>query len=86
VRLHQLGSQSGKSRRASIGAVLGASCILPGLDQDFFFGRDLKLRRQDYKVNFVGGFAASQLTTDYVVANGIHLPAKRRTYNRGLDR
>jgi hypothetical protein len=54
--------------------------------QDFFFGEDLKLRRHDYNVNIAGGFAAAQLTSDYVVANGIHLPTKRRAYTRGADR
>ncbi len=56
------------------------------LVQDFFFGDDLKLRRHDYNVNIAGGFAASQLTSDYVVVNGIHLPTKRRAYTRGTDR
>ena len=54
--------------------------------QDFFFGEDLKLRRHDYSVNIAGGFGAAQLTSDYVVANGIHLPTKRRAYTRGSDR
>jgi hypothetical protein len=54
--------------------------------QDFFFGEDLMLRRHDYNVNVAGGFAAAQLTSDYVVANGIHLPTKRRAYTRGNDR
>lgn len=54
--------------------------------QDFFFGEDLMLRRHDYSVNVAGGFPAAQLTSDYVVANGIHLPTKRRAYTRGTDR
>lgn len=54
--------------------------------QDFFFGEDLMLRRHDYSVNIAGGFPAAQLTSDYVVANGIHLPTKRRAYTRGSDR
>ena len=54
--------------------------------QDFFFGEDLMLRRHDYSVNIAGGFPAAQLTSDYVVANGIHLPTKRRAYTRGGDR
>ena len=54
--------------------------------QDFFFGDDLMLRRHDYTVNIAGGFAAAQLTSDYVVANGIHLPTKRRAYTRGPHR
>jgi hypothetical protein len=44
------------------------------------------LRRHDYTVNIAGGFAAAQLTSDYVVANGIRLPTRRRAYTRGNDR
>ena len=33
-----------------------------------------------------GGFAAAQLTSDYVTANGIRLPTRRRAYPRGPDR
>ena len=43
------------------------------------------LRRHDYSVNIAGGFRASQLTSDYVEANGIYLPTKRRAYTRGPD-
>ena len=56
------------------------------LIQDFFFDSDLKLRRHDYSLNIAGGFPAAQLTSDYVVADGIHLPSKRRAYTRGPDR
>ena len=35
------------------------------------------LRRHDYSVNIAGGFAAAQLTSDYVDANGIRFPSKR---------
>ena len=54
--------------------------------QDFFFSQDLRLRRHDYNVNIAGGFAASQLISDYIVADGVHLPSKRRAYMRGPDR
>ena len=54
--------------------------------QDFFFGKDFMLRRHDYNVNIAGGFGASQLASDYTVANGIRLPTKRRAYTRGPDR
>ena len=56
------------------------------LIQEFFFDTDLHLRRHDYSVNIAGGFPAAQLTSDYVVADGIHLPTKRRAYTRGPDR
>jgi hypothetical protein len=56
------------------------------LVQDFFFGEDLTLRRHDYSVNIAGGFAAAQLTSHYIEAGGIRLPARRRAYTRGPDR
>jgi hypothetical protein len=55
------------------------------LVQDFFFGEDLMLRRHDYSVNIAGGFGAAQLTSDYVTADGVRLPTKRRAYTRGPD-
>jgi hypothetical protein len=54
--------------------------------QDFFFGDDLMLRRHDYSVNIAGGFAAAQLTSNYIDADGIMLPGVRRAYTRGADR
>jgi hypothetical protein len=56
------------------------------LIQEFFVGEDLMLRRHDYSVNIAGGFAAAQLTSNYVDADGISLPTKRRAYTRGPDR
>jgi hypothetical protein len=55
------------------------------LVQEFYFGEDLMLRRHDYSVNIAGGFAAAQLTSEYVEADGIRLPTKRRAYTRGPD-
>jgi hypothetical protein len=49
-------------------------------------GQDLMLRRHDYSVNIAGGFAAAQLTTHHVTANGIAVPTRRRAYTRGPDR
>jgi hypothetical protein len=37
-------------------------------------------------VNIAGGFAAAQLTTHHVTANGIAVPTRRRAYTRGPDR
>jgi hypothetical protein len=53
--------------------------------QDFFFGDDLLLRRHDYNVDLAGGFQATQLVSDYIEADGIRLPGKRRTYLRNPD-
>jgi hypothetical protein len=43
------------------------------------------LRRHDYNVNIAGGFGASQLTSNYIQANDIRMPSKRRAYTRGPD-
>lgn len=53
--------------------------------QDFYFGNDLTLRRHDYNVDVAGGFAAAQIVHDYIVADGIRLPSKRRAFLRGPD-
>lgn len=54
--------------------------------QDFFFGDDFLLRRHDYNVDVAGGFDASQLVFDYIIADGIRLPGRRRAYTRNADR
>jgi hypothetical protein len=49
-------------------------------------GDDAAEEAQDYSVSIAGGFAASQLTSNYLVADGIRLPTRRRAYTRGPDR
>jgi hypothetical protein len=78
--------QEGKETWRVLRAYFPGSIETHNLIQDFFFGEDCMLRRHDYSVNIAGGFKAAQLTSDYVVANGIRLPSKRRAYTRGLDR
>ena len=56
-----------------------------GRIQDFYFADDLSLRRHDYTVDVAGGFAAAQIVDDYIAADGIRLPSKRRAYLRGPD-
>ena len=36
-------------------------------------------------VNIAGGFGGAQLTSNYIQANGIRLPSKRRAYTREPD-
>jgi hypothetical protein len=76
------GSEAWRVLRAYFPGSIETHCLV----QHFFFGEDLLLRRHDYSVNIAGGFGASQLTSDYVEANGIRLPTKRRAYTRGPDR
>src|SRR5258708_1792358 len=71
---------------SALRAYFPSSIETHNLAQHFFFGEDLMLRRHDYSVNIACGFAAAQLTSDYVTANGIRLPTRRRAYTRGPDR
>jgi hypothetical protein len=43
--------------------------------QKFYFGRDSLLRRHDYCVAIAGSFAAAQLTSKYIEADGVKLPS-----------
>ncbi|WP_226876772.1 hypothetical protein [Microbulbifer hainanensis] len=74
-------SEEWRVLRASFPGSIETHCLV----QDFYFDEDLRLRRHDYSVNIAGGFAAAQLTSDYVETNGIWLPTKRRAYARGPD-
>jgi hypothetical protein len=53
--------------------------------QDFYFGEDFLLRRHDYKVDISGRLPAAQYVGDYVEADGLRMPGKRRAYRRGPD-
>ncbi|HTF79911.1 MAG TPA: hypothetical protein VK620_37320 [Bradyrhizobium sp.] len=87
VRVEETESwQEGGETWCVLRAYFPGSIETHSLVQDFFFGEDLMLRRHDYSVNIAGGFAAAQLTSDYVTANGIRLPTRRRAYPRGPDR
>jgi hypothetical protein len=54
--------------------------------QRFYFGPDGLLRRHDYHVDVAGSFASAQLTTDYIEADGIKLPSRRRAFAMGPGR
>lgn len=53
--------------------------------QDFYFGSDFLLRRNDYHVDVAGSFPAAQYVDRIVEVQGIMLPARRRAYVRGPD-
>ena len=54
-------------------------------EQDFYFGPDFLLRRHDYHVDVAGGFPAAQYVSNFIEAQGIRLPGRRRAYLRGPD-
>lgn len=50
--------------------------------QDFYFGEDFLLRRHDYSVDISGALPAAQYVHDYIEADGLRMPSKRRAYRR----
>ena len=42
-----------------------------------------RMRRHDYNVDIAGGYAAAQLTTDYLEVDGMKLPMRRRAISWG---
>ncbi len=53
--------------------------------QDFYFGDDFLLRRHDYNVDVSGGLPAAQYVHDYIEAEGLRMPGKRRAYRRDAN-
>jgi hypothetical protein len=48
--------------------------------QEYFFGDDMLLRRQDYTLDIAEGLRVANYAQDIVDVNGIKLPSKRRAY------
>jgi hypothetical protein len=75
----------GHSRCGILRAEFPDSIATHSRTQDFHFVDDGLLRRHDYNVDIAGGFGAAQIVEDYIEADGIRLPSKRRAYLRGTD-
>ncbi|MCA1381012.1 MULTISPECIES: hypothetical protein [Bradyrhizobium] len=55
------------------------------LEQDFYFGPDMLIRRHDYHVQIAGNFPAAQYFSEPVVIDGITIPTRQRAYLRDRD-
>ncbi len=53
--------------------------------QDFYFGKDFLLRRHDYQLDVSGGLPAAQYVHDYIEAQGLCMPGKRRAFRRDAN-
>ncbi|WP_144185781.1 hypothetical protein [Elioraea rosea] len=77
----QAGAERWSVLRAEFPSTIATHCRV----QDFFFGEDLMLRRHDYRVDVAGSFAAAQLISDHLDADGIRFPCRRRAYRARTD-
>ncbi|MHC8381413.1 hypothetical protein [Pseudomonas sp. LB3P14] len=75
------GSQHWRRLRVTFPESVATHCAV----QDFYFGEDFLLRRHDYNVEVSGGVPAAQYVHDYVEADGLRMPGKRRAYRRRDD-
>lgn len=48
--------------------------------QEFYFGDDFLLRRHDYRVEVAGSFPAVHYVEEFIDADGIKVPTRRRAY------
>jgi hypothetical protein len=48
--------------------------------QEFYFGDDMLLRRQDYTLDIAGGFNVANYASELVDVKGLKLPSKRRGF------
>ncbi len=86
VEVHEVGSWTeGEEVWRRLRARFPAHLATHSEVQDFFFDRDFMLRRHDYSVDVAGGFAAAQHVYEYVEADGLKLPSKRRAFMRGAN-
>lgn len=77
----QEGTQHGRRLRVTFPPQIATHCAV----QDFYFGDDFLLRRHDYQVDVSGGLPAAQYVSDYIEADGLRMPGKRRAYRRAVD-
>jgi hypothetical protein len=75
------GTEVWRGLRATFPAAVASHCT----EQDFYFGPDMLIRRQDYRVEIAGSFPTAQYIFDPVSVGGIKIPTKRRAYLRGDD-
>ncbi|MGW8466639.1 hypothetical protein [Pseudomonas sp. CLCA07] len=75
------GSEHWRRLRVTFPEHIATHCAV----QDFYFGDDFLLRRHDYNVDVSGGLPAAQYVSDYVDAQGLRMPGKRRAYRRGAS-
>lgn len=50
--------------------------------QEYYFGPDMLLRRQDYTVDIIGGLRVANYAIETIDVNGLKLASKRRAYMR----
>jgi len=81
VQLHPIEPVEDDGRRLrGIGATFPRRIPTHSRRQQFYFDSDSLLRRHDYRVDIAGGFPASQYLDDFVRADGIQVPTRRRAY------
>jgi len=66
-------------------ATFPAGIASHSLEQDFYFGPDMLIRRHDYRVEIAGNFPAAHYVSAPVTVDGFKLPTRRRIYLRDVD-
>lgn len=72
------GSEVWRGLRATFSPAIASHSI----EQDFYFGPDLLIRRHDYRVEIAGNFPVAEYVSNPVDVDGIKIPTRRCTYLR----
>lgn len=68
-----------------LNVVLPTGIASHSAEQQFYFGPDYLLRRQDYHLELSGGARVAHYVSDFVDVQGLRFPTRRRAYHRGVD-
>lgn len=68
-----------------LNVVLPETLASHSAEQNFYFGPDYLLRRQDYHLELSGNAQVAHYVSDYVEAQGLRFPSRRHAYARGAD-
>ena len=52
------------------------------IEQDFYFGPDMLIRRHDYRIEIAGNFPVAEYVSDPASIDGVAIPMRRRAYLR----
>jgi len=77
--------QEGTEVWRGLRATFPAEIASHSLEQDFYFGPDMLIRRHDYRIEIAGNFPAAHYASEPVTVAGITMPTRRRIYLRDAD-
>src|SRR6266404_8719753 len=77
---HDQRQRFGHQRRRALRVKLPSNLASHSTVQDFYFGDDFLMRRQDYTLDIAGGCNVANYALDVAAFDGLLVPTKRRAF------